>query len=322
MKNWLRLTVCLLCLLPAKNQGWGLKAHENITAYAIYQLPAELYPFYRTFLAEIRNASTNPDKRRRLVKGESAHHFISCEYLTPASDQLKERLMLKYDSAIKVADLEHLNQLGDLPWHLRTLEYRLTTAFEQKKAQEIIKLSADIAHYIADAAVPLHTTKNYNGQLTGQQGIHALWETTTASQIKSPVPPGFKKAGYNNNLTELIADIIVESYDKADSVLRFDRLTKMKVPKDEWYAPAIKKNNNQATVYSQAYITLFNQYNHQMVQGRMTRASQAISTFWYSCWVNAGKPNIVPVKTSPLPPNFMDVAVSDQVNSPFEECGE
>lgn len=320
----LLLATVLLTLIPTDHKGWGLKAHQRITEYAVYQLPAAIYPFYRTFLKDICQASTNPDKRRRLVKGESAHHFISCEYLAEQPAQLKDRLMLNYDSAIKLADLEHLNHLGDLPWNLQKLEYRLTTAFSEKKTFEIIKLSADIAHYIADATVPLHTTRNYNGQLSGQQGIHALWETTTASVIKSPVLPGFQKATYCQNLKELIAEIVVESYDRADSVLRFDRLTKMNVPQNDWYAlpkPG-EPNNGKLTAYSPGYKALFIQYNQTMVQARMTRASQAIATFWYSCWVNAGKPDLVPVKTSPLPPNFIENTKEVVIESVFEECGE
>ena len=40
-----------------------------------------------------------------------------------------------------------------------------------------MRLSAEIGHYIGDACVPLHTTSNYNGQLTNQVGIHAFWES-------------------------------------------------------------------------------------------------------------------------------------------------
>ena len=35
-----------------------------------------------------------------------------------------------------------------------------------------------MAHYIGDLSQPLHDTKNYDGQLTGQPGIHAFFETT------------------------------------------------------------------------------------------------------------------------------------------------
>src|SRR4029077_16003668 len=33
-----------------------------------------------------------------------------------------------------------------------------------------------LSHYVADAHVPFHATVNYDGQLTGQRGIHARFE--------------------------------------------------------------------------------------------------------------------------------------------------
>src|SRR5690625_6385588 len=48
---------------------------------------------------------------------------------------------------------------------------------EYKNEERIIRLCADIGNYVADAHVPLHTTVNYNGQLTGQTGLHAFWES-------------------------------------------------------------------------------------------------------------------------------------------------
>ena len=41
----------------------------------------------------------------------------------------------------------------------------------------IIKFSAELSHYVGDAFVPLHTTINYDGQLTDQKGLHSLWES-------------------------------------------------------------------------------------------------------------------------------------------------
>lgn len=53
----------------------------------------------------------------------------------------------------------------------------LTKAFERRDVNRILSTSADIGHYIANAHVPLHTTENYNGQLTNQKGIHGLWQS-------------------------------------------------------------------------------------------------------------------------------------------------
>ncbi|MGC6428813.1 MAG: hypothetical protein ACON4Y_05945 [Flavobacteriales bacterium] len=48
---------------------------------------------------------------------------------------------------------------------------------KNNKSEQILFICSDLGHYIADANVPLHTTINYDGQLTGQKGIHAFWES-------------------------------------------------------------------------------------------------------------------------------------------------
>ena len=72
---------------------------------------------------------------------------------------------------------DNFTKHGILPYSLEQTYSRLVTAFENKNYIQILKLSSDIGHYIGDAHVPLHTTKNYNGQLTNQDGIHAFWES-------------------------------------------------------------------------------------------------------------------------------------------------
>ena len=70
-----------------------------------------------------------------------------------------------------------LVQHGILPYHLLVVYHSLTKAFKLGESERILQHSADLGHYLADAHVPLHTSMNYNGQLTGQTGLHAFWET-------------------------------------------------------------------------------------------------------------------------------------------------
>lgn len=70
-----------------------------------------------------------------------------------------------------------LQAYGIVPWYIPVMYRRLVNAFKRGSVDRILYYSAEIGHYIADAHVPLHTTLNYNGQLSGQHGIHAFWET-------------------------------------------------------------------------------------------------------------------------------------------------
>ena len=73
-----------------------------------------------------------------------------------------------WNEAVEQFTEDTLQAYGIVPYHINRVSRWLTKAFENKDAEQILRLSADIGHYIADANVPLHTTENYNGQLTGQ----------------------------------------------------------------------------------------------------------------------------------------------------------
>ena len=88
----------------------------------------------------------------------------------------------EYDEALKKHGIDKLKQNGLVPWRTHEIAGRLIRGFEALRnngpyAQSDIRFfSAIIGHYVADAHVPLHAVLNYNGQLTGQTGIHNRWE--------------------------------------------------------------------------------------------------------------------------------------------------
>ncbi len=73
---------------------------------------------------------------------------------------------------------------GIVPWHVPLVYSMLKKAFMEKNSERILYLSASLGHYIGDAHVPLHCTKNYNGQLTGQNGIHWILGIPTARTFR------------------------------------------------------------------------------------------------------------------------------------------
>ena len=58
---------------------------------------------------------------------------------------------------------------GVLPWNIEWAA-RLVEAMDARDREAIPRAAKDLGHYVADAHVPLHTTLNYNGQLTGLYG--------------------------------------------------------------------------------------------------------------------------------------------------------
>ena len=88
-----------------------------------------------------------------------------------------DSIPLSFNKAIEKYTDDSLQKHGIAPWWIQTMMSRLTRAFSEKDKFRIIKLSAELGHYVADLHVPLHAHSNHNGQHTNQHGIHGFWES-------------------------------------------------------------------------------------------------------------------------------------------------
>jgi len=169
---------------------------------------------------------------------------------------------------------------------------RLTNAFKEKNFSQIMKNSAEIGHYIADAHVPLHTNSNHNGQFTNQKGIHAFWESRVPELLAEKEFDFFiGKAGYIQNPADFIWKRVLESAKAADSVLSFERELTTQFPDDKKYAFE-NRNNKTIRQYASAFTIAYNKKLDGMIERRMRQSVHAIASFWYTAWVNAGQPDL------------------------------
>ena len=187
--------------------------------------------------------------------------------------------------------VDHLSEHGILPWHLVRMQRNLTEAFEEKDALKIMRLSADFGHYIADAHVPLHTTENYNGQLTGQKGIHAFWETRLPQLFFEGYDLWVGKAQYIENPTEYFWDIILESHSYVDSVLLIEKDLRETLPPDQLYCFE-ERYGNMAQIECREFSRIYHERMNGMVEERLRKAILAVGSAWYSAWWEAGQPDM------------------------------
>jgi hypothetical protein len=161
------LLVMCTCLGAGSRVYWGFFGHRLITRVAVFSLPPSLLPFYKRHLVYLTGQATAPDQRRYAVPGEAARHYLDMDvYGTWPYDSLPRR----YEEALAKYGPDSLQRHGVLPWAILAELARLEDAFFRRDAPGILKASAELGHYLADAHVPLHTTRNYDGQFTGQRG--------------------------------------------------------------------------------------------------------------------------------------------------------
>jgi hypothetical protein len=170
--------------------------------------------------------------------------------------------------------------------------YRLTNAFREKNQAAILKLSAELGHYIADSHVPLHACSNHNGQYTGQRGIHGFWESRIPELLAEKEWDFFiGKAIYIEDPSAFIWARVLESAAAADTVLKFEKELSIKFPEDQKFS---FEDRNGVTIrqYSTAYSKAYNEMLKGMVERRMKQSIFAIASFWYTAWINAGQPDL------------------------------
>lgn len=244
---------------------------------------------YKPNIDFITEHAIDPDKRRYTVAEEGARHYIDIDQY---GEYPYKDLPRNWKDAVAKFGEDSLKAHGIVPWHVQTILNRLTAAFKEKNFSSIMKNSAELGHYIADAHVPLHASSNHNGQNTGQKGIHAFWESRVPELLADKEFDFFiGKAQYINNPGAFIWDRVLESALAADSVLKFEKELSIQFPGDKKYAFE-KRNNVLIKQYSSDYSNLYNKKLNGMIERRMRQSIFAIASFWYTAWINAGQPNL------------------------------
>lgn len=256
---------------------------------ACFTLPQDMFGFYKKHVDFIAEHAVDPDKRRYSIKGEAPRHYIDIDHYAKEGENPFELVPENWFDAKEKYSEDTLLAYGVLPWHLNLMMHQLTEAFKNKDAKKILRLSTDMGHYLGDAHVPLHTTKNYNGQLTNQVGIHGFWESRIPELSADNYQYFVGKAEYIEKVDEFIWQIIQDSHWAVDSVLRFERELTEAFESDRKYSFE-NRGAQVIQVYSEDFSLAFEKKLNGMVEKRMLAAVKNLGSLWYTAWVNAGQP--------------------------------
>ena len=154
-----------------------------------------------------------------------------------------------------------------------TLQADATGAF----ARDDIKLfSAVVAHYIGDAFQPFHAALNYDGQLTGQQGVHARFETELFERYQdactsrpAPLAP--------------VAERPRIHVRHADRQLQLSRIRSL---------PPTAPPSQGRTAYDDVYFAKFFEKTSRCWRSGLRRRSPVSRRLITAAWTEAGKPAV------------------------------
>jgi hypothetical protein len=268
----LRLVFIIIILPIGFIYSWGAKGHTIINENAVQILPKEMN-FFKVWKDYLGQHASDADIRRETDKTEAPRHYIDIDYykefLNGEMIENKDELVSKYgDSSV--------TSKGILPWAtLQTLN-NLTEAFKEKNRDKILIYAADLGHYVADGHQPMHTTVNYNGQLSNQKGIHFRYEVTmidkhintleqivdssNVNYIKDPLPFIFNYISNANSVNIVLLDGDKLAQSESGST-----------ENDDYY---------RILWFRTKYVT----------ETQFKTAEEDLASLFYTAWINAGKP--------------------------------
>ena len=277
--------------LPYEGKAWGFFMHKKINSHAIFLLPPELMTLYKNNEFILKVYATKPDNRRYIDPKEGPRHFIDLDTYTALDAGF---IGLNYEAAKElysqcVDESLDFGQDGILPWHCLLMMHQLTEAMKGGHLEDILRISGELGHYLSDAYVPLHTTQNYNGQLSGQRGIHGLWESTIPELEYQHYDCWIDEdlSFWENPLEELWS-IILDSHNMLFSVFSAEYCVSedATIPK---YSYRYRQGRAHRT-YSTAFCTRYSELCDNHIEQRYRQAVHTVASVWFTCWTNAGKP--------------------------------
>lgn len=317
-RRWPRLLVVAGCaaaawlLLLREDAGaWGFYGHKRINRMACYTLPPAMFGFYKRHIDFISDHAVDPDQRRYADPEEAPRHYIDIDHYAHNGADPFKAVPREWKLAVARFTEDTLKAYGIVPWHIQVAYARLIAAMQRGHVDRILYNSAELGHYIADAHVPLHTTENYNGQLTGQHGIHAFWESRIPELSADNYDHLVGRAAYIDDPLAAAWEAVQASHAAVDSVLGMERDLQRTYPEDRKY---VFEDRGRGTMRfpSREFTAAYERQMDGMVERRMNASIITLGSFWYSAWVNAGQPDLERLEQREVSDSLKQVLAAEQ----------
>lgn len=267
-----------LIFAPSSAHAWGFTGHRYILGRAIDLLPPPLKPFFEHYRAELMARAIDPDLWRNAGWDDDPNHFLDFgarEFGPPPFTGVPR----DYGAALEKFGQAGLKRLGMLPWREAEMFGSLRRAFEgfaregRYSPTDLVLFAPVAGHYIQDANQPLHASNNYDGQLTGNTGVHARFETDLVERYLSrlTITPAAPRAIASARDTAF--DALLAANRSVDAILSAD-------------SAAIAGRD----AYDDAYFEKFYTAVKPILEKQLAAAIADTASVIISAWEQAGKP--------------------------------
>jgi hypothetical protein len=269
--------------------GWGFLVHRTVNQLAVYQLKGDLQEFFFENKENLVYNAPRADIRRNTDSTEATKHFIDLEAF---GDSAAWKMPYGWNEAVKLYNKDSLIKYGYVPYHILYIKGKLTEAFKKKNKDSILFYAADIGHYIGDAHVPLHTTLNYDGQLTNQKGLHSLWESMIPElELNTYSLYTKRKVKYLKDPANTIWNVIRYSHSLVPDMLLKEKEVSKNFTDSTRFRIQVRRGKESRS-YTTAFAKAYSDALKPTINQQLLASANCIADFWYTSWVDAGKPDM------------------------------
>ena len=289
----LAVVLVTVLLSPPPAAAWGFEAHKLIADRAIDLLPPELKAAFEKHRGFIIERSIDPDLWRSAGwEDEPPNHFVDIDHAAFGPYPF-DGLPRDYSAAVQKFGKAFIDQQGRLPWRVQEFYGKLQREFESLTRQpapayamdNIVFYSAILAHYVADGYVPLHSSVNYDGQLTGQVGVHSRWEADLFERNRATIRIAPAAPKGVTNPRDFVFDTLLSGSRLVAGVLDADKT-----------AAAARE------FYDDAYYEAFAKGALPGLERRLNESMTGVASIIIGAWERAGRPALpAPTARTPRP---------------------
>jgi len=269
---WLLVPVIVLLVFgqwPVPGLAWGDRGHKLINAAAVDNLPEPPRSYFRAREVYLLEHASDPDLLAQDDPAERPHHYtdLDADDTFPFPNLRRQFVLEK--APPEPWQLRH----GDSIWQIERFTLRLADSLRRRRWQEADEDAVFAAHYAADLTQPLHTVMNYDGQLTGQTGVHARFETELVNSLADGWRLQPQPATFEPDLRARILQEAIASFSCRNLVFASDRIAV-----------------SGRTYLDPQYYATFYKLAGPLAEKRLASGASFVSSLWYTAWVRAGKP--------------------------------
>ncbi|MGC9150763.1 MAG: T9SS type A sorting domain-containing protein [Microbacter sp.] len=292
MKTVFHYLLALIVLISLSS--WGYNGHKSISSHITYYFPSDFNQF-QSWSSTLTDHASDADNRKSADPDESPKHFIDIENYKEF--QQTGTVLLNLTDAIAKYGSSNVYAWGILPWATKTTYDTLVSCFRRNDLSKAVLTAADLGHYVADGHMPLHVTSNYDGQFTGNKGVHSRYETKMVDAYVSSMTYSPCVIHRINDVQQYILDYIYQSHTLVDTVLKSDT-----------YAKSI--DPSYGTAYVNAMYNKLGVITNALFQSSSVSIASLIYTAWQESQTVSATAHIVA---------DMDFLLSQNVPNPFSD---